>query len=89
MGGLFGGGGSGSEKVKHVWSEPVDMKGANTPGDDKMRQNMVKSAVAEEQKAAKASKTLLGKTAGSEKMGGDGSKSQTSSAPKTTAVNYA
>ena len=85
MGGLFGGG-SKPQTVRHVWSEPVDMSGAKTPGDDKMRQQMAQSAAAEEKAADKAGKTLLGKTSGTEKMGSAEAKT---AAQKTTAVNYA
>jgi hypothetical protein len=87
MGGLFGGGGSKGETVRHTWSDPVDMSGAKTPGDDKMRQQMTQVAAAEDQKAAKAGQTLLGKSAGTQKMGSTDTTKST--AQKTTAVNYA
>jgi hypothetical protein len=62
MGGLFGGGSSGSSNKYRMEPSPaVDMSGAKSPGDDKIAAR--KSAMVADAATAKADKTLLGRSA--------------------------
>jgi hypothetical protein len=80
MGGLFGGGGDSSEKKhKQELNPPVDTSGSSIPGDDKMALRKLETMKASSE--AKASQTLLGRSANEASMG---------SSPKPTPkVSYA
>jgi hypothetical protein len=68
MGGLFGGGGGSSEtKHKQELNPPVDTSGSSIPGDDKMALRKLETMTAS--KEAKASQTLLGRSANEASMG--------------------
>lgn len=88
MGGLFGGGGDSSSTVRHEWGPPADTRGSKIPGDDKMYRQAAAAEQRDQMAETKANKTLLGKSAGKESMGGADMKKKTA-AQKSAAVNYA